>query len=619
MPNTAQLARSRSPQPQRLKTAKWMRALSVTDLIERIDELLEVTYRSGDLGNVADVLSETVYILLSLNTREVVYQRVYQSLRERFPRWIDVDEAGLEELEDVLAPGGLSEQRARYLKALLARVREDNEERGIAVGASPKADLTLEYLRSLPDREVEGFLLELPGVGKKTARCVMSYALDRQQFAVDTHVARIFTRLGLVTAGGGKPDHEAFQQIVPPRLRKRLHVNLVHHGRVVCSSPEPKCESCVLVSFCARGQERVAVNDGRPQAVDLFSGAGGLAFGFRTAGWRVALAVEHDRHAAQTYRANHPGTPVIEGDVGALSVSDIQIVCPGLVEPHAVLAGPPCQGYSAAGSRDPDDPKNLLYEHVARLANGLRARLIVMENVPGVRRVNGVGFIDRILKTFRRGRNAEAHDVIAAEFGVPQNRHRLLFLARRKDLGAAPTRPQPTHSLSGDGLLPQVPRLDALLCGELELPAGMDADPVVLEDGSLVPNASTMSHSREVIRKISRIAPGKGPISYRRLERDVARTLVAGHRALPVHPWLHRTISVREAARIQGFPDNYAFCGPRANQPLQVANAVPPPLAAALADHLLVFIADDKAAQAARRAASYTPLESSSRLSAATT
>src|SRR5205085_2592888 len=118
-----------------------------------------------------------------------------------------------------------------------------------------------------------------------------------------------------------------------------------------------------------------------------------------------------------------------------------------------------------------------------------------------------------------------------------------------------------------------------------------------------IANASTMAHSSRVLAKIKGIKPGKGPISYRRLEREVARTLVAGHRALPVHPWLHRTISVREAARIQGFPDSYVFCGTRANQPLQVANAVPPPLAAAIANHMLDFIGDDTAAAAARRAA----------------
>jgi DNA (cytosine-5)-methyltransferase 1 len=95
-----------------------------------------------------------------------------------------------------------------------------------------------------------------------------------------------------------------------------------------------------------------------------------------------------------------------------------------------------------------------------------------------------------------------------------------------------------------------------------------------------------MHHSKAVIKKIRSIEPGKGPISYRRLEKDVARTLVAGHRALPVHPWLDRTISVREAARIQGFEDTYVFCGPRSEQPLQVANAVPPPVARVVAKHI---------------------------------
>ncbi|OBH47312.1 hypothetical protein A5683_25240 [Mycobacterium mantenii] len=99
-----------------------------------------------------------------------------------------------------------------------------------------------------------------------------------------------------------------------------------------------------------------------------------------------------------------------------------------------------------------------------------------------------------------------------------------------------------------------------------------------------------MAHSDKVLKKISLIEPGTGPISYRRLHKDLARTIVAGHRALPVHPTLDRTISVREAARIQGFEDSYTFSGPRAAQPLQVANAVPPPMAAAIARRLLAIL-----------------------------
>lgn len=118
-------------------------ALSAGDVVERIHELLEVTYRSGDLGNLTDVLSETVYILLSLNTREAVYQRTYEALRARYPRWVDVEQAPIDDLAEVLQEGGLHHQRARYLSALLARVRDDNVAQGFAFpgrgcGAGPR-------------------------------------------------------------------------------------------------------------------------------------------------------------------------------------------------------------------------------------------------------------------------------------------------------------------------------------------------------------------------------------------------------------------------------------------------------------------------------------------------
>jgi DNA-cytosine methyltransferase len=491
-------------------------------------------------------------------------------------------------LEGLLRPGGLQAQRARYLRELLEAVRDDNAVRG--VGPASGADLTLEYLHDLADGEVESFLDALPGIGKKSARCVMAYSLGRQSFAVDTHVERILTRLGLAPARKSKLDHESFQAIVPPKLRRQLHINLVHHGRAVCQS-RARCQACVLVSFCAEGLASVAGGSDAPVAIDLFAGAGGLGSGFRQAGYRIALAVEKDRNAAQTYRANNPGVPVVEADVAAMTASRVRSLVPGLGEPDVVLAGPPCQGYSSAGARLPTDEKNLLFERVVTLAERLRAHFVVLENVPGLNRVNGVGFTARILGTLRRKYAADLHQITASSFGVPQNRRRYFFLARRKDLGDAPTCPPATHRAAGasggDGVAGrETPRLQDVLAGPLELPSGTDAEYLVLEDGTHLLNASTMRHSDQVIDKMAAIEAGRGPISYRRLERDVARTLVAGHRALPVHPWLNRTISVREAARIQGFPDAYVFCGPRAEQPLQVANAVPPPVARAVAVHL---------------------------------
>lgn len=564
-------------------------------LIERIDELLEARYRSGDLFNLDDPLDETVFILLSQQTREAVYRRVFADLRRRFPRWIDAAAASRRDLERVLQPAGFQRRKACQLKALLAQVKEADAERGVGPAASPASDLTLSFLTEVDDRDAERFLVGLPGIGPKSARCVLSYSLDRAAFAVDTHVHRIFTRLGVVPSAGRKADHDPFQEAVPERARKRLHVNLVHHGREVCRSQKQRCGDCVLVSFCGLGRQAVSAPESAsaPVAVDLFAGAGGLGSGFRREGYRIGLAVEAGRHAAQTYRLNNPGVPVIEATITERTrAASLRRHMPRVSSIDVLLAGPPCQGYSAAGSRRPEDPQNQLFEHVARLARQLGVEHVVLENVPGVRRVNGHGFLDAILDSLGdAGFAAEPHLLRASDFGVPQRRVRYFFLARRGRSSTPPSAPPATHRRNGqvtdaDMSLPETPALADLLTVLPVLGAGVDAEHLVAADGTELFNMSTMSHSKRVIKRIAGFKPEDEPISYRRLGRVEARTIVAGHRALPVHPFEHRTISVREAAVVQAFPLDYFFCGPRAEQPLQVANAVPPPLAAAVARHL---------------------------------
>ncbi len=561
------------------------------ELLDRIDELLEARYRSSDLGNVDDPLAETVYILLSKQTQEPVYQRIFRDLRHRYPLWLDVLAAPEKELIELLRPAGFQDQRAGQLRGLLSAVDTANRDRGIGPAAPALGDLTLSFLEELDDAAAEAFLTSLPGIGPKSARCVLAYALERPAFAVDTHVHRVFVRLGLVKSNGRKKDHDPFQDAVPTKMRKRLHINLIHHGRAICRSQNAICGDCVIVSFCSHGRKAI-VDDKRPVAVDLFAGAGGLGSGFRRAGYRVALAVEPDRNAAQTYRLNNPGVPVIEAEINDTTTSrELRRYMPGLKKVTTLLAGPPCQGYSWAGTRDPQAEVNLLYRHVARLGSALNAQTICLENVPGVQRVNGHGFLTSISEALRdAGFATEAHLLHACEFGVPQHRARYFFLGRRGKLALAPTKPsathRPRHADSGVNL-PTTARLIDLFAGLPKLGPGVVREYHREADGREHFNLSTMRHGRSVINKIRQIGPGEGPISYRRLERDEARTLIAGHRALPVHPTQHRSISAREAAVIQGFPNNYIFCGPRAWQPLQVANAVPPPLAEAVARHLL--------------------------------
>lgn len=567
--------------------------LTKRGLLERIDELLEATCRSADLGNLDDPLAETVYILVSQQTRESVYRRVYADLRGAFPAWLDCANAPLRKIERALEPAGFQRRRARQLRDLLRAVEADNRARGVGPAADPPDDLTLDYLRDMEDDEAEAFLIGLPGIGPKSARCVLAYSLSRPAFPVDTHVHRIFSRLDLVKSNGRKADHDPFQEVVPEPMRKRLHINLVHHGRAVCRTQQPDCRRCVLISFCAHGRSTAnAKADKRPVAVELFAGAGGMGHGFRQAGFRIALAIESERHAAQTYRLNHPGVPVLEARIDSSTrAASVRKYMPDM-KVDALVAGFPCQGYSAAGARLPHDERNGLYRDVARLARQLNAEMLVAENVPGLRRVSGHAFLEEILGAFEAaGYNVAAHLLRACDFGVPQHRLRYFFLGTRQ--GEAPSAPPPTHvschHANGDTRgrdLPPTPALEALLRELPELPAGSVAERYRDREREFL-NMSTMAHSARVIKKIEAIPQGEGPISYRRLEPDEARTLIAGHRAMPVHPWLHRTISVREAAVIQGFPMNYFFCGPRSEQPLQVANAVPPPLARAVAEHVL--------------------------------
>jgi len=558
----------------------------------RVDELLEIVYRKRDLQREESLLGGLVLNLLKLPPHNAVHGEIYAELCVRWPEWGEILDTDTSEIAAVLAPAGEGGRRATQLKELIQIVAAECSSRGFS------GEITLSWLHKLDDDAAQSFLCTLPGIGPDTARCLIQRELGRESFAVDVNMRRIFHRLGLVI----DPDHDAcgdlYEQILPRRLRHRLRMNLTHHGREVCRSDTPDCGRCPLISFCEMGRRSRWIGDSRPVAVELFAGGGGMGAGFAKAGYRIALAVEWDKNAAQTYRANHPGTVVLEADVRETTGETIRQMVPSADKPEVIVAGPPCQGYSAAGKREATDEKNSLFREVARLASEMQPRFLVMENVPGMRKVGGVGFTQAVVGQFEKsGYDVREHALRACDFGVPQLRHRLIFMSQRKDLGIAPDAPEPTHCAGhycDDGCgeepgsrcrrRPTPTVLDALK-GLPDFGPGEEAEYRVL-DGFVLLNGSTMRHSSPVIEKIRAITPGTGPISYRRLHKDIARTIVAGHRALPVHPVLNRTISVREAARIQGFEDDHVFCGPRSNQPLQVANAVPPPVALAIALHL---------------------------------
>jgi DNA (cytosine-5)-methyltransferase 1 len=359
------------------------------------------------------------------------------------------------------------------------------------------------------------------------------------------------------------------------------------HARNICTET-PRCTECPFVSFCKTGQDRVATEKG-PIIIDLFAGAGGLGRGFRNAGFRIGLAVEVDADAAQTYRLNNPGTPVLESDIACVTARTIS----GIVraKPAVVCAGPPCQSFSAAGLRNRRDERHGLFRYVLDIAHDLDPEVVLIENVPGIARIlkNRQSYKDIIAEELGQRFKVEVLLLNAVDYGVPQMRKRYIFLGRKRgssEIGV----PAKTHTTDPISNLPSTPTVRDVLWGLPRYPQGWKRDWHQGKDGTIIRNLTTMTHSDRVVSKIRRIRGGEGPISYRRVPGNYAKTLISGHRALPVHPDLHRTISAREAACIQGFPRDFIFLGSPSNQPLQVANAVPPPLAEAVARQILAHL-----------------------------
>lgn len=216
--------------------------------------LLKREYGSPRHHNKDDPLDELVFILLSSKTAEGSYLRTYDALKARFPTWFEILESREGAVAEVIREGGLSTKKELHLRALFAKI--DTE-----IGRAHFA-----ALGSMPTEKATALLSDLPGIGLKSARCVLMYSLDRKVFPVDTHCRRVLSRLGLIAFERLSEDAQnRIQSVVPPRLRYDLHVNLVAHGRAVCTARVPRCLVCLLRSRCDYFAERTRQVDGGVQ------------------------------------------------------------------------------------------------------------------------------------------------------------------------------------------------------------------------------------------------------------------------------------------------------------------------------------------------------------------
>src|SRR5438552_2225874 len=188
-------------------------------------------------------MTELVLTLLSQNTSDRNSGRAFARLLERYPTWNDVLLASTAEVQDAIAIGGLAPTKAPRLKALVTEV------------AARRPGFDLSNLEALPLEEAKAWLQELPGVGPKTAACVLLFALGRPALPVDTHVHRVARRVGLVPAKAGAAQaHDILEAILEPDEVYAFHISLIKHGRRICRAQQPLCERCPLLDGCPAGQ-----------------------------------------------------------------------------------------------------------------------------------------------------------------------------------------------------------------------------------------------------------------------------------------------------------------------------------------------------------------------------
>ena len=211
----------------------------------KVAATLKTRYRDFNHHNLKNPLDELLFIICSTKTGEASYRSTYRSLKETFPTHLQIAEAPAAYIAQPILSGGLSNQKAKAIRDLLDIIVEKFGEP------------TLKPLRKMSDAEAAAFLLSLPGVGKKVARCVLMYSLGRQVFPVDTHCWRIARRLGWVRPTQkdkhcAPRDMDRLQSKIPPELRYSLHVNMVSLGRAICTATAPGCDECPLEGGCPR-------------------------------------------------------------------------------------------------------------------------------------------------------------------------------------------------------------------------------------------------------------------------------------------------------------------------------------------------------------------------------
>ena len=345
-----------------------------------------------------------------------------------------------------------------------------------------------------------------------------------------------------------------------------------------------------------------------PKAIALFSGCGGMSLGFAAAGYALVGHLDIEDSANVIYEMNFDGSDLLGTDITKVSDDELHRWTKKYGEIDVLIGGPPCQGFSLAGKRDPNDLRNQLYKYYVHIVSVIKPKVFVMENVrllTSMKTPDGGLFIDKIIEGFgKAGYTISKKEVNACEYGVPQSRERIILVGVRNDINKGFfTFPEPTHAID--------PQPNLWSTGEKKVVTFRDAtsDLQLLESGeqSSDPLHWAISHPVHVIEWLKDVPEGQSAhdnenpnlrppsgfnTTYKRIMWDEPCSTISTNFSMisgcrNVHPTSTRSLTIREAARAQSFPDEFVFSGNWGNVRKAIGNAVPPLLAEVIAKSIM--------------------------------
>jgi DNA (cytosine-5)-methyltransferase 1 len=606
--------------------------------LREITRILELLHGSPDLGNKTDPVDELVYIILSRKTREGAYQSAFDELKARFPRWELLADADRRTVSGVVEQSGLGGKKTEALIGALREVR-DRFGLCTLDPAKGWTDEELErFLCSLPEVSQESaYCVMMYSMGRAVFPVDTHVGRVLQRVGAFRHIGVSLEGLDHKQLQAKLADLVPPNLRYSLHVNLVAHGRAVcKTASPECS----RCDLRPFCRTYRAERIAAVESSAAPSVIDLFSGAGGLSEGFCRAGFWLAGVLDNDDVALKTHRLNHPGLrddAVLACDVREVTAAKLRRVLCGR-KLDVLIGAPPCQGFSMVGFRSKitrtgyrvaKDERNFLFEYFVDLALQLRPKFVLMENVPGMgtARNEDLSFLERAAKRLGSGGGyrTAVWKLHAAAFGVPQDRTRCFLVASAGDrLPLPPPEDYQNHKRPNydTDALPPV-SLDEALIGLPPLNAGEGTAVArydegealttdvrsrrflskfrLLGDGRLIFNHYARYNNERDLELYALLRPGEDSVhavkvhkrgdlmryrrdvfddKYARLRGEKPSKTIVAHLAKDgngyIHPREVRSISVREAARLQSFRDDYVFCGSPTDQWIQVGNAVPP-------------------------------------------